>query len=415
MLSGCGGNSDNSEGIVISTPFSEISDSEIAAASESNQTEDMAKTTASQNDAPTFSQTEAQTAAKTEVSTPSQTVPDITAAEETKAPPQTEHDRIDELLSQMSLEEKIGQVILVRYSDNAPQLSAKYHFGGYTLYAKDFKDETETSMKQKLSSICSASLIPPFIAADEEGGEVIRISRYSQFSDAPLPALSAAAAGDVDGFAAKMAAILKKAGVNLNLAPVADVAESKNDYIYGRTCQLGYEETGQVIAQLVNGLNDRGVMSCLKHFPGYGSNVDTHTGIAIDNRSKADFEAKDFIPFKAGINAGAPMIMVNHNIVTAYNSKVPASLAPEVHSALRRLGFDGIIVTDDLGMQAIMLYTDDPYADAFLAGNDLLCTSDGEACYNSLYKAVSEGRITEKRLDESVYRILGIKLRYGII
>lgn len=404
ILSSCGNNSENPEGNVISAPFSGISDSEILTASETMQTEYIPDTN-------TEAQTTIQTTAQTETHTSIPTFP--TAATET--PPQTERDRIDELLSQMSLEEKIGQVILVRYSDNAAELSAKYHFGGYTLYAKDFKDETEESIKQKLSVISSSSLIPPFIAADEEGGEVIRISRYSQFSDSPLSALSTAAAGDVDAFASKMADILKKAGVNLNLAPVADVAESKTDYIYGRTCQLGYEETGQVIAELVSVLNSRGIMSCLKHFPGYGSNVDTHTGIAVDNRSKTDFETKDFIPFMAGINAGAPMVMVNHNIVTAYNSNVPASLAPEIHSALRGLGFNGIIVTDDLGMQAILLYTDDPYADAFLAGNDLLCTSDGEACYNSLYKAVSDGRITENRLNESVYRILSTKLRYGII
>lgn len=384
MLSGCVGNTEKSEESVISTPFSEISHSETVTTSETIRTEYVPET-----------DTETQASIQTTA--------------------QTERDRIGELLDLMSLEEKIGQVILVRYSDNAAELSAKYHFGGYTLYAKDFKDETEESIKQKLSVISSASLIPPFIAADEEGGEVVRISRYSQFSDSPLPALSAAAAGDIEAFASRTADILKKAGVNLDLAPVADVAESETDYIYGRTCQLGYEETGQVIAELVSVLKLRGIMSCLKHFPGYGSNVDTHTGIAIDSRSREEFETKDFIPFMAGINAGAPMVMVNHNIATAYNSDVPASLAPEVHSALRRLDFNGIIITDDLGMQAILLYTDDPYADAFLAGNDLLCTSDGEACYDSLYKAVSDGRITENRLDESVYRILGAKLEYGII
>ena len=341
---------------------------------------------------------------------PQQTESEITEIR----PPQTEPDRVDELLNRMSLEEKIGQVILVRYSDNAPQLSSKYHFGGYTLYAKDFENETEESIKQKLSEITSASLVPPFIAADEEGGEVTRISRYPQFSYSPLPALSTAV-GDVESFASKTADILKRAGVNLDLAPVADVAENKTDYIYGRTCQLGYEETGQVISELVRGLNISGVMSCLKHFPGYGSNVDTHTGIATDLRNKAEFEEKDLIPFKAGIDAGAPMVMVNHNIVAAYNDKVPASLAPEVHSALRQLDFDGIIVTDDLGMQAILMYTDDPYADAFLAGNDLLCTGDGEACFDSLYKAVSEDRITEAGLEESVRRILCAKLEYGII
>lgn len=322
-------------------------------------------------------------------------------------------DRAGQILAQMSLEEKIGQVILCRYSYNAAELQEQYHFGGFTLYANDFKNENESSIKEKIASISSKSSIIPFIAADEEGGTVVRISRYPQFADSPLPPLSEGLK-DLESFGAKMTAALKKAGVNLNLAPVADVA-GPNDYIYNRTCGLGYEETGEVIARLVGILNNNNILSCLKHFPGYGSNVDTHTGIAIDNRTVESFKTKDFIPFKKGIEAGVPLVMVNHNIVTAYNSTVPASLAPEIHAALRDLGFKGIIVTDDLGMGAITKYTNDPYADAFLAGNDLLCTSDGPACYNSIYNGVKNGKISENRINESVYRILSIKLKYGVI
>lgn len=336
----------------------------------------------------------------------------ITSSVQIAADPSAERALL--LLTQMSLEEKIGQVILCRYPENAAELQEKYHFGGYTLYAKDFRNETETGIKEKLAVISDSSSIPPFIAADEEGGSVVRISQYSQFSSAPLPSLSEGA-GDITAFAAKMAEVLKKGGVNLNLAPVADVAESERDYIYDRTCGLGYEETGDVISKLVKELNSSNIMCCLKHFPGYGSNTDTHTGIAVDERTQDDFVTKDFIPFKKGIQAGAPMVMVNHNIVTAYNPTVPASLAPEIHNALRELGFEGIIVTDDLGMSAITKYTDNPYADAFLAGNDLLCTSDGAACYDALYQSFANGKISEHRLDESVYRILKAKIGYGII
>lgn len=336
----------------------------------------------------------------------------ITSSVQIAADPSAERALL--LLTQMSLEEKIGQVILCRYPENAAELQEKYHFGGYTLYAKDFRNETETGIKEKLAVISDSSSIPPFIAADEEGGSVVRISQYSQFSSAPLPSLSEGA-GDITAFAAKMAEVLKTGGVNLNLAPVADVAESERDYIYDRTCGLGYEETGDVISKLVKELNSSNIMCCLKHFPGYGSNTDTHTGIAVDERTQDDFVTKDFIPFKKGIEAGAPMVMVNHNIVTAYNPTVPASLAPEIHNALRELGFEGIIVTDDLGMSAITKYTDNPYADAFLAGNDLLCTSDGAACYDALYQSFANGKISEHRLDESVYRILKAKIGYGII
>ncbi|MCM1298397.1 MAG: beta-hexosaminidase [Firmicutes bacterium] len=390
--------------------------------------QETASDTASETVSQTFSETADETVSeKAEVTAApvSQTAaesqkPQTTAAE-TAAAVQTEKapapsDGIWDVISNMSLEEKVGQIILVRYSAETAAKASQYHFGGYTLYAADFADETPESIQAKLAKIKSNSVIPPFFAADEEGGQVIRISKYAAFSDAPLPAIgSSAAKSDIKGFAEKMAQILKKGGVNLNLAPVADVAESEEDYIYGRTCMADYDETGEIIGALVTELNSRNVVSCLKHFPGYGSNVDTHTGIAVDNRTAESFESKDFIPFKAGIRANVPMIMVNHNIVTAYNDKVPASLAPEVHSTLRALGFNGVIVTDDLGMGAILQYSDSPYADAVLAGNDLLCTSDGEACYKAVYDAAKSGVISEERLDESVYRILSLKKRYGIL
>lgn len=333
---------------------------------------------------------------------------------ETSAP---ERDYTEEILEGMSLEEKVGQVILARFPDNAAEEMALYHFGGYTLYAKDFENHTPESISASLDEIGSMTSIQPFFAADEEGGDIVRISKYAAFSDKPLPSVQEALSGGMTASEwSNMAAdVLESAGINLDLAPVADVAESESDYIYDRTCGLGCGETGEVIAEIVRGFNGRNMVSCLKHFPGYGSNVDTHTGIALDNRTKVDFEQRDFLPFKSGIEAGAPMVMVNHNIVAAYNENVPASLAPEVHEALRGLGFEGIIITDDLGMDAVALYTEDSYAAAFLAGNDMLCTSDGAACFDSLYEAVKGGVITEKRLNESVLRIIRVKIEYSII
>ena len=336
---------------------------------------------------------------------------------ETAAELPEEPDPAEEILAAMSAEEKLGQVILARFPWDPAEQAGEYHFGGYTLYGSDFENETPESLSDKLAEINSANGIPMFFAADEEGGSVVRISCYSQFAERPLSSVQKILSeeGDISAWVDEMADNLQRAGVNLDLAPVADVAESRSDYIYRRTCGLGYEETGAVIAEIVTGLNRRGIVSCLKHFPGYGSNVDTHKGIAVDSRTAESFESGDFIPFLRGIEAGAPMIMVNHNIIEAYDPDVPASLSSEVHKVLRELGFEGMIISDDLGMDAISLYTDEPYSAAFLAGNDLLCVSDGKACYNALYEAFQNGEITEERLDESVLRIIRTKLEYGII
>ncbi len=323
----------------------------------------------------------------------------------------------EDILSEMSLSEKVGQVILARYPSGAAEQMAQYKFGGYTLYAQDFNGETPTTISAELFKVSLENEIMPFFAVDEEGGNITRVSRYTAFSETRLPTVQSALKNGmtVDEWTKQMAEVLKNAGINLNFAPVADVAESTSDYIYNRTVSLDADETGEVIAEIVTGMNKQGLMGCLKHFPGYGANVDTHTGVAVDTRSREDFEGKDFTPFEKGIEAGAPMVMVSHNIVEAFNSDVPASLAPEVHDLLREMGFDGTIITDDLGMDAITLYTDEPYVTAFLAGNDMLCTSDGAETYKALYKAVLDGRITEERLDESVLRILNAKIKYGIL
>ena len=328
-----------------------------------------------------------------------------------------DHKNAQEILEEMTPSEKVGQVIMARYPSGAEEKMAQYKFGGYTLYAQDFNGETPTTITAELFRVSLENEIMPFFAVDEEGGGVTRVSRYTAFSETRLPTVQSALKNGttVEEWVTEMVTVLESAGLNLNFAPVADVAGSKSDYIYNRTVSLDYAETGEVIAEIIEEMNRQGMIGCLKHFPGYGSNVDTHTGVAVDSRTREDFESKDFIPFKDGIEAGAPMVMVSHNIVEAYNDEVPASLAPEVHKVLRGMGFGGIIITDDLGMDAISMYTDDPYVEAFLAGNDMLCTSDGEATYRALYAAYLDGRISEKRLDESVLRILNAKIEYGVI
>ena len=171
-------------------------------------------------------------------------------------------------------------------------------------------------------------------------------------------------------------------------------------------------------ASIVNLMGAFRVGSVLKHFPGYGNNTDTHTGIAVDSRSLSELEAQDFIPFAAGIQAGCGAVMVGHIIAEAFDPELPASLSPAVHRYLREdLGFSGVIMTDDLVMQAI---TDQYGAGeaavmAVLAGNDLLCSTEYAVQYQAVLQAVLDGRIDIDVLNSAVRNVLEWKISLGLL
>ena len=161
-----------------------------------------------------------------------------------------------------------------------------------------------------------------------------------------------------------------------------------------------------------------GIGSVLKHFPGYGSNVDTHTGISVDERSMESFETSDLVPFAAGIAAGADSVLVSHNIVNCMDGDLPASLSPEVHRLLREeLGFTGVALTDDLAMDAVEAYAQDGSVAvlAVLAGNDMVVTTDYRAQIPLVLRAVEEGTIDEALIDRAVSRVLGWKYDLGLL
>lgn len=328
------------------------------------------------------------------------------------------------LLASMTDEQKVGQIILGRFpSEGAADTMSKYHLGGYTLYASDFQNEFPDTMAEKTAKIQAAADIPAFLATDEEGGTVVRVSKFPQYRLSPFTSQIVLARDGADAVRdenIEKAELLLSLGINFNLAPVADITENHSDYIYDRTFGENTENTAKYVAAAVEGMTEGSIMSCLKHFPGYGPNVDTHTGSANDDRSRSSFENTDFLPFQSGIDAGAPAVMVNHNVVSAFDSESPASLSAEIHSVLRdELGFEGIILTDDLGMDAITNFAaesdESPYVLAVNAGNDMLCTSDIESAYNDVFAALADGRIDPEQLDASVLRILKAKGRFGII
>lgn len=348
-------------------------------------------------------------------------LPSPTAEPELPEEDKTEAELLQRL-EEMTLAQKVGQMFLVRCPENAIQGIIDYHVGGYVLFARDFEGETKESVRENIESYQESSKIPLLISVDEEGGSVVRISKYPEFREsafsAPRELYAEGGMERITEDTKEKAGLLLSLGVNVNLAPVCDISRNRDAFMYARSFGGTAEETADYVTTVVETAKEAGIGSVLKHFPGYGENADTHEGIVYDTRSYETYTESDFKPFLAGIEAGAGAVMVSHNIVQCMDDRVPASLSPEVHRILREeLSFDGVILTDDLYMDAIQDFTGKEAAavTAVLAGNDMLCCTDFEVQIPAVIAAVEDGRISEKQIDESVLRILKWKETLGIL
>ncbi len=328
---------------------------------------------------------------------------------------------IEALLSSMSLEEKVGQMIMARFptGEDAAYYAEAYHLGGYVLFDPDFSDYYADEVRDKLDACQEAASIPLLLSVDEEGGTVTRVSDY--FRDSRF--LSPRRAYEEGGFdlvneeTREKCELLLSLHLNMNLAPVADISGDPGDFMYDRSFGDDLKLVSSYLQQTISIMNEYGVASSLKHFPGYGSNLDTHIGMSVDDRSIDEFYSADLLAFRSGIQAGAGTIMVSHNIVNCFDEEYPASLSPRIHQLAREIGFEGVLITDDLAMGAIVDYygTSEAAVLAVQAGNDMLITSSFITQYEAILNAVEEGTISEERLDESVERILRLKCQMGLI
>ena len=331
-------------------------------------------------------------------------------------------DPVDLLLSGLTTEEKVGQLFLARCrKEAAAEDTAQYHLGGLVLFDRDTEDETPESLRQTLERYQKAATIPLLIAVDEEGGSVVRISDKPAFRDAPFSSpRSLYEGGGMEALRTaevEKDALLSDLGINVNLAPVCDITTDPAAFLYDRSLGQSPELTCQWVQIAVEEGQTYGIGCVLKHFPGYGNNADTHVGIAIENRSLEELEAQDLLPFAAGMEAGCGAVMMSHIQVTALDAEYPASLSPAVHRYVREtMGYNGVLVTDDLVMDAISV----PYGVgeaavlAVLAGNDLLISSDFPEQYAAVLEAIREGRISEEQIDNAVRRILLWKQSLGL-
>lgn len=328
-----------------------------------------------------------------------------------------------EKMKTMSLKEKVGQVFLFRCPvSGAVKAIDSYQPGGYCLMADNFEGKTTAQVQKMLKSYQNSSKVKMILACDEEGGTVVRVSRFPALASKPFASpQDVYKSGGMDAVKAdtvKKAELLRLLGLNMNLAPIADVSTDPSDFIYARSFGKNAADTSAFVTASVKTYESEKLSCALKHFPGYGNNADTHTAPARDKRSYQTFAESDFLPFQAGIQAGAPCVLVSHNIVECIDPQNPASLSQKVHEVLRKtLGFTGVVLTDDLSMKGVTEAAGgkNPAVAAFLAGNDMLLSSNMETDFNALYAAVQNGAIREQRLDESVLRILAWKYSEGIL
>ena len=354
----------------------------------------------------------------TETTSEPTTYPTETTVSNTVAP-----DPVLMILNSMTLEEKVGQIFLAgSVGGDLSEDIRVHHPGGYIFFGTTFQNQTPDSIKSMLSRLQQTSKIPLLFADDEEGGTVVRVSRFPAFRSErfPSPRTSYSKGGlpEVLLIESEKAALLSSLGLNVIMGPVCDITTSPESFMYKRSLGQDPEITADFASQTVSVMAQHHMGSVLKHFPGYGNNQDTHTGIAVDHRPLEELQATDLIPFQEGIAAGCDAILVSHTIITCLDDTNPATLSPAVHDYLRNImGFEGVIMTDDLQMGAITaLYGDAEAAVlAILAGNDLLCVSEYHTQYSAVLDAVKSGRIDEAILDAAVIRILRLKMELGLI
>lgn len=341
---------------------------------------------------------------------------------ETTTSASAEKSKAKKLLTDMTLEEKVGQLFFVRVpAENQIQDIKQYHLGGYILFDRDMEGQTIQSLKKKVENYQAASKTPLLIASDEEGGDVSRLS-YNHVVKTPFKSPQELyqnggwenIVADIDA----KAKVFHEIGIDAGLAPDADVATDPESFIYNRTIGLDAAGTSEYVTKSVEAMQKNKIGSTLKHFPGYGNNKDSHVEIVTDTRPLSELQQNDFKPFEAGIKAGADSILVSHNIVNAIDPDMPASISKNVHQVIRHdLKFDGVVMTDDMDMAGLadFISQDEAGLQALKAGNDLVMSSSYATQIPYVVKAIKAGDYSEKQLDQSVERVLEWKEKLGLL
>ncbi len=348
----------------------------------------------------------------------------------TMTPEQKQAQFINQMIARLSLDEELGQLIIVAFTGTtlSPTLQTmivNQHVGGVILFAGNVQSFAQVQALD--AAMQTHASIPLFISTDEEGGQVNRLRAIigsipsAQEMGATHDPAFAQQQGQKDG------KILGQLGINLDYAPVVDVQAGGFVPSVLATRMFGTtpEKVTTFAGAFLQGLQSQGVLGCLKHWPGLGSTpVDPHKDLPTLYRSQADLNAIDFAPYRTLMQQGlVNMVMVTHEVLPAYDPKMPASLSPiMVDGVLRHdLGYQGVVITDSLYMGALTKRWTIAQEGllALQAGDDLLLgpslSSDVQKIIDGLKAALSGGQITRARIDQSVARILALKIKAGLI
>ena len=335
-----------------------------------------------------------------------------------------------ETVQTMTLEEQVYQLFMVTPEDLTGVETAtvagdatksaleQYPVGGIAYFAKNL--ENVEQIKSLLSTTQSYAKTPLLLGVDEEGGTVSRLGSRGLGVTELDDMASYDDPQEVHTMGKTLGDELLALGFNLDFAPVADVSTS-GSAIGDRAFSSDAEVAASLVGSMVAGMKESGILCTLKHFPGLGGvSADTHDGAASTNATLEQLKEKDFLPFQAGIDAGAPLVMVSHLSVPAVTGDDrPASLSTSVIDGLLRteLGFDGVVVTDALNMEAITDHftAAEAAVQALEAGADLLLMpEDFQAAVDGVLHAVETGSLPQDTITDSVVRILAMKYEYGI-
>ncbi len=350
--------------------------------------------------------------------------------------PQLSKDKLDDIyiqkmINNLSIEEKIGQLFIFEIRGHLfidagiEDFINTYKPGGIIFFANNIKNDQQ--VKDLINGLQKVSKIPLFIGVDEEGGLVSRLGKNKNISVTHLPpALTVGNKGDTK-LAYYSGRVLGKQlrdlGFNMDMAPVADVNTNPNNPVIGnRTYSADPHIAGDMVSNVIKGLHEENIIAVIKHFPGHGdTSTDSHLGTVVSPHKRERLDQIEFIPFIKGIDARVDSIMTAHMVMPGISSApLPATLNPEIISGILRedFGFEGLIMTDALDMGAISQnYTSAQAAIlAIKAGVDILLIPDNQPkAFSGLLENVNNHDISVDRINESLTRILKVKLNRNII